>query len=94
MRLIDADTHKDCECEQCEYEKKDGYLCREACGTIQRIDESPTIDAVPVVRCKDCKCWGNELTFGGRRVGACDFFDIVTDPHGYCYKAVRKEVQK
>ena len=24
-------------------------------GTIQRINESPTVDAVEVVRCKDCK---------------------------------------
>lgn len=26
---------------------------------IQRIDETPTIDAVPVVRCKDCKYYRN-----------------------------------
>ena len=49
MRLIDADAL---------LEKSWDVDCR--CGYVQvidvgDIDEAPTIDAVPVVRCKDCK---------------------------------------
>jgi hypothetical protein len=54
MRLIDADAYKernaeiiDCEIDHNKYQD----TLREL------IDDSPTIDAVPVVRCKDCKHW-------------------------------------
>lgn len=29
----------------------------------QAIMDSPTVDAVEVVRCKDCKCWDSETGF-------------------------------
>ena len=59
----------------------------------REIDKAPTIDAVPVVRCKDCKYWGNSLNWDGHIVGGCDFVEMVTDEDGYCYRAYRKEVQ-
>ena len=31
-------------------------------SAIKIIDNAPTVDAVTVVRCKDCKYWGNEET--------------------------------
>ena len=54
MRLIDADALK---------KKADmrGRCLRplvtafQMCVTVHDIDDAPTIDAVPVVRCKDCK---------------------------------------
>ena len=53
MRLIDADAYKilygkECpkDCGVCDFDQED---CM--CGLI---DNEPTIDAVPVVRCKDC----------------------------------------
>lgn len=49
---------------------------------------------VEVIRCKECKWWGNELDCGGHIVGGCYFFDRVTDADGYCYVAERKEVQE
>ena len=68
MRLIDADVLKadygmkddctDCEKElhgkvrSCEYDHI--YSKMDFCGWI---DDAPTIDAVPVIRCKDCKWW-------------------------------------
>ena len=68
MRLIDADVLKadygmkdDCaDCEKelqgkvrlCEYDHI--YSKMDFCGWI---DDAPTIDAVPVIRCKDCKFW-------------------------------------
>ena len=68
MRLIDADALKEWECEKCEYENKD-ESCRECCGVMQRIDESPTIDALPVKRGK----WEKKrfVTDEGEFVYAC-----------------------
>lgn len=34
------------------------------------IDNAPTIDAEPIVRCKDCEYWRND--------------DCKNDNHGYC----------
>lgn len=39
------------------------------------IDEQPTIDAVPVVRCRDCK-WFNHYTM------ECESDDVATDHEG------------
>ena len=54
MRLIDADAYKilygkECpkDCGVCDFDQKD---CM--CGLI---DKAPTVDAAPVVRCKDCE---------------------------------------
>ena len=54
MRLIDADTYKMLHCKEC---PSDCGACDlvygkdDICGLI---DQAPIIDAVPVVRCKDC----------------------------------------
>lgn len=61
---------------------------------IVTIEQSVKYDAVEVVRCKDCKYWGNPLNWDGHIVGGCDFVEMVTDADGYCYRAVRKEVQE
>lgn len=61
MRLIDADALK-------EIISGNSYILRDSINSMnfgmfwngieQAIDESPTIDAVPVVRCKDCFLYG------------------------------------
>ena len=62
MRLVDADALKeDCrmanDCKDCKTYVRDCeydriYTKMDFCGWI---DDAPTVDAVPVVRCKDCK---------------------------------------
>ena len=42
---------------------------------LRLIDEQPTIDAVPVVRCRDCK-WFNHYTM------ECESDDVATDHEG------------
>ena len=56
-RLIDANALK----EKAEPEEVTG----EGIVYVQDIDEAPTVDAVEVVRCKDCKRWGG-VVYGGR----------------------------
>lgn len=56
-RLIDADTLRsniDC----CDIETYNDKLT-----IIEQINEAPTVDAVEVVRCKDCKHWNSETGF-------------------------------
>lgn len=47
------------------------------------IEDAPTVDAVEVVRCRDCRGWNREN-------GYCVEF-LVTDPNGYCSFGERKE---
>ena len=57
------------------------------------IDEAPTIDAVPVERCKDCKHFVQ-----GEPYDPCEcmkwtvkFGVAYTTPDGYCHKVERKD---
>lgn len=52
MRLIDADKIQWKSYPNDYGETNDDYV--EKCD----IDNMPTVDAVPVLRCKDCKDWG------------------------------------
>ena len=75
MRLIDADavTH--------EYYKNPSYL-----NLCTILNHAPTIDAVPVVRCKECKHREDDKIFGqmwcrGREV----------NPEWFCADGERKQ---
>lgn len=54
MRLIDADALK------AEFTGNFGRELWHYTGIWATIDVAPTIDAVPVVRCKDCKHWNDD----------------------------------
>jgi hypothetical protein len=58
MSLIDADAWIEQHCEGCKY-KENGICSKEdpVCGSVELMNEAPTIDAIPVVRCKDCTSW-------------------------------------
>ena len=64
MRLIDADALMrvyqevlcpHVSCADCSFLMDDGN-----CRFETMIREAPTIDAVPVIRCRECKYWGDE----------------------------------
>lgn len=84
MRLIDADKLK---MKLYGFERYTGideapYEYAEAV-----LNKEPTVDAVPVIRCKDCKWYemGEEETYC-RELGIFN-----TDPTSYCSYARRKE---
>ena len=64
MRLIDADTLKQ-EITKFHSGLKPRYISKlvdaEIADIQDIIDESPAVDAVPVVRCKDCKDYRNGI---------------------------------
>lgn len=77
MRLIDADEFEDA-LENTEYDispayEPDGYSHKLICEVLEEI---PTVDAVPVVRCRDC------ITF--EEIGKHPTNNEGT-PFGYCY---------
>ena len=80
MRLIDADEFEDA-LENTEYDispayEPDGYSHKLICEVLE---ETPTVDAVPVVRCRDCIAFeeiGKHPTNkGGTPFGHCYHWD-------------------
>lgn len=85
MRLIDADAFN-----HFDYSCFDGQLSEDAIQgmdtVLNVIDTAPTIDAEPVVHCKDCSRRDkNDRNW-------CDFFMCaISVETGFCYKGLRKE---
>lgn len=55
---------------------------------------APTIDAVPVVRCKDCKHWLKDVAGCTEHVGRCEWVNWMIGENGYCVYGERKEAQE
>lgn len=75
MRLIDADALIKEHCDGCEY--YDSHFCAPddpVCGAVEVMNDAPTIDAVEVVRCKDCKYWD---CYGGEDAHKGDCAELV-----------------
>lgn len=77
MRLIDADEFEDA-LENTEYDispayEPDGYSHKLICEVLEEI---PTVDAVPVVRCRDCIAFEEIGKYPTNNGGT---------PFGYCY---------
>lgn len=87
MRLIDADALKQTFCAECDHSIK----C-EDCDIDYHFEHlAPTIDAVEVVRCKDCKKYVpcQKLPIGTSKW--CDMFDRATCEMNYCGWGERRE---
>ena len=77
------------------FEKMDADLCA-SCGehhtaedVIMMIKTAPTVDAVPVVRCRECKWWQEDDD-----IGHCDNpdgLDNYAKPDDFCSYGDRKE---
>lgn len=50
---------------------------------MRAIREQPTVDAVPVVRCKDCRYW--DKTDAERGLCLCTVHDTRVRPEWYCW---------
>ena len=97
MRLIDADRlNKPIYAEE-DNITGSGMSYDEICGyndgidiTWNKIDQSPTIDAVPVVRCRECKY---RFKNNGHYKSGCPIIDanIWMDDDDFCSHGERKE---
>lgn len=61
MRLIDADALIADSCRDCPEEIRKRCKTEPACADTKFLFEIPTVDAVPVVRCKECKWTGGDF---------------------------------
>ena len=100
MRLIDADALMDV-IRQHEYRlaTKQGSIDYGmfTLGIQQAVDEQQTIDAVPVVRCRECKHWKPSGSKAGNSfsdmeyIGGCEFTNYYRTESDFCSYGERKE---
>ena len=100
MRLIDADALMDV-IRQHEYRlaTKQGSIDYGmfTLGIQQAVDEQQTIDAVPVVRCRECKYWKPSGSKAGNSfsdmeyIGGCEFTNYYRTESDFCSYGERKE---
>lgn len=53
--------------------------------------EAPTVDAVEVVRCRECKHWIKDFAGCSDIVGRCELANYAVGANGYCLYGERKE---
>ena len=69
----------------------------EAVVYLQDIAEAPTVDAVEVVRCRDCKYWKPSGSKAGNSfadmeyIGGCEFTNYCRRESDFCSYGERKE---
>ena len=96
-RLIDANALTNKFLRHYTKQEKKGNLSFVACeikqGFADMVNKAPTVDAVEVVRCKDCKHFVQSEPYD-----PCEcmkwkvkFGVAYTEPDGYCHKAERKD---
>lgn len=63
--------------------------------SVDDIAKQPTVDAVPVIRCKDCKHMGDVYLVSQpwleQKEHRCRYWEHPTTPDDYCNRAERKE---
>ena len=94
-RLIDADALGIGLCNPDAFPVQNRGYCAGWNGVIRLIEDAPTIDAVPVVRCKDCRYWGG-VTYGyvcSRWSAPLAGFKTCTKPEGFCADGERRRVE-
>lgn len=55
----------------------------------EMLEDAPTIDAVPVIRCKDCR--HRYITGDTTHYYVCDFMDAEYNDNGYCHNGEGKD---
>ena len=80
MRLIDADALW-----------YSTFSCEDAADVRKEIEIAPTVDAVEVVRCKDCRQWSRNVGVADSPNGHCFCHDIEMNGYDFCSYGERKE---
>lgn len=62
-------------------------------AAIEIIEKAPAVDAVKVVRCKECQHWGNTNPYTANRLPCkwCTKFCNITTENAFCSYGERKE---
>ena len=70
--------------------KEDRMDCFYLDEITQEIFDAPTVDAVEVVRCKDCKHWADGVAGCTDHVKCCKIGYYMIGENGYCVYGERK----
>lgn len=84
MRMIDADA-----LEIYKFETNDAFRGFVTVIPFALVTTAPTIDAVPVVLCKDCKYWESKNNFG-TPYGTCTLLIVDMKMKDYCSYGERR----
>lgn len=60
---------------------------------VEAIKNAPTIDAVPVVRCKDCKAWGTGTLIETEKIKICRWARYMVGENGYCVYGEKMDLE-
>ena len=100
-RMIDASALLDEFLNQYTERERDGNLVFAACEIKQdfadMISNVPTVDAVPVIRCRECKHWKPSGSKAGNSfsdieyIGGCEFTKYCCLESDFCSCGERKE---
>ena len=94
MRIIDADALG---VGRCSKDILPDAYCAGWNGLIELIEKAPTIDAVPVVRCRECKHWKPSGSKAGNSfsdmeyIGGCEFTKYCRRESDFCSYGEWKE---
>lgn len=62
------------------------------CEVMEMVTKAPTVDAIEVVRCGECKYYGYVLTCGCSRIETSEYGIATMKPDDFCSYGERKEV--
>ena len=94
MRLIDAEQLSESIHENVSALYEDAVFAKEDCLT--EVYAAPTVDAVPVVRCRDCQHWKPTGSKAGNSfsdmeyIGGCEFTKYCRRESDFCSYGERK----
>ena len=94
MRLIDADAliekfNEKANMAECLVDERTAERVATFCALSDAVEQMPTVDAVPVIRCKDCT-FGHYIDHGHMHcIHPCGLTTNMTDD--FCSYAERKE---
>ena len=98
MRLIDADVICEKLAERAmEYLNVDEYTVETIKEDMKIVNRIPTMEAEPVVRCKECKHWKPSGSKAGNSfsdmeyIGGCEFTNYCRRESDFCSYGERKE---
>lgn len=89
-RLIDADAEREGFMEMVYEQISDDPDNIRANLIIDYYDSLPTVDAVAVLRCRDCTHWGTGSPVETEIVKCCEYAGYMIGENGYCLYGERK----
>lgn len=67
-------------------------------GARKLMEDAPAVDAVQVVRCKDCKMWRRRkrghIGFVDSPIGYCPLMDVEQNHNNFCSYGIRRETNE